>query len=313
MKKQRDLSGQQFGRWKVQPQYRLKNGIRQWLCVCSCEEKTARYVYESNLLQGYSQSCGCLSREKAKERYIDLTGRWFGELEVISKAENKNDRIAWHCKCRCGKEKILTSHDLICDGRQNCGGRVHRIGKNIRDLTCIDLNGMEALYPTKERDYKGSVMWQCRCKKCGAQKLLSEDALVHGNYKSCGCTRYENSTQLLEYRHFYQGTCLEALQRKIRSDNSTGVIGVTQTETGRYKADITFQGKSYSLGSYGTLEEAAGVRRSAEEQLHLPFIRAYTAWMESTEESKEELVFEVNYINGEFLIYSNYLVGMEAD
>lgn len=133
---------------------------------------------------------------------------------------------------------------------------------------------MVALYPTQERDYKGSVMWLCRCKKCGGEKLLSEDALVHGNYKSCGCTRYENSTQLMKYRHFYQGTCLEFLKRKMRSDNTTGVIGGSRTESGRYKADITFQGKSYLLGSYDTLEEAASVRRSAEEQLHMSFIRA---------------------------------------
>lgn len=307
MKIQKDLSNQQFGRWKVLPQYRFKNGRKQWLCLCSCEEKTARYVFENNLLKGNSKSCGCLSREKAKERYIDLTGRWFGELEVISKAENKNGRVAWNCKCKCGEEKVLTSHDLLCDGRQNCGGRVHRIGKHIHDLTCMDLKGMVALYPTQERDYKGSVMWQCRCKKCGGEKLLSEDALVHGNYKSCGCTRYENSIQLMKYRHFYQGTCLEALKRKMRSDNTTGVIGVSRTESGRYKADITFQGKPYPLGSYDTLEEAASVRRSAEEQLHMSFIQAYTAWMENPEGTREEFKFEVNYIDGEFLIYSNYL------
>lgn len=307
MRKQRDLSGQQFERWTVLPQYRFKNGQKQWLCVCSCEEKTARYVYETNLLQGYSKSCGCLSKEKTKKRYIDLTGRRFGELEVISKAGNKKDRVAWNCKCECGREKVLTSHDLLCDKRQNCGDPIHRKGKNIRDLTHMDLGGMEALSPTKERDYKGSVIWKCRCKKCGKEKLLSEDALVHGNYKSCGCNKYNGSTQLMEYRHFYQGTCLEALQRKMRSDNKTGVAGVTETKSGKYKANITFQGKVYFLGSYDTLGEAASVRMDAEKELHEPFIQAYTAWMGTPEDKREKFVFEVNYINGEFLTYSNYL------
>jgi len=112
---------------------------------------------------------------------------------------------------------------------------------------------------------------------------------------------------LIEYRHFYQGTCLEALQRKRRSDNSTGVVGVTETKNGRFKVNITFQGKRYSLGSYETLKEAADVRKNAEKQLHKSFIRAYTAWMQSTEEAKEEFVFQVDYIKGEFFIYSNYL------
>lgn len=289
------------------PKYRYKNGLKQWLCICSCEEKTEKYVYENNLLQGYSKSCGCVSREKAREKYIDLTGREFGELKVISKAENKKGRVAWNCKCSCGKEKIMTSHDLLTDGRKNCGNRIHRIGKNIRDLTLMDFEGMEALYPTTERDYKGGVIWQCRCKKCGKKKLLSEDALVHGNYKSCGCSKYENSSRLMEYRHFYQGTCLETLQRKIRSDNRTGVIGVSKTKSGKYRSAITFQGKVYRLGTYDSLKEAADVRHRAEEKLHMSFIQAYTAWMEIAEESKKEFVFKVDYINEEFLIYSNYL------
>lgn len=307
MRKQSDLSNQCFGRWKVLSEYRYKNGMKQWLCICSCEEKTAKYVYENNLLRGYSKSCGCLSREMARKRYIDLTDMEFGELKVISKAKNKKGRVAWNCQCRCGKEKVMTSHDLLCDGRKNCGDRIHKIGKNIRDLTRIDFEGMEALYPTKERDYKGSVMWQCRCKKCGEEKLLSEDALVHGNYKSCGCGKYENSSQLMEYRHFYHGTCLETLQRKIRSDNRTGVIGVSKTKSDKYRAAITFQGRVYHLGTYYTLKEAADVRKRAEEELHMSFIQAYTAWMETAEEPKKEFVFEVDYINEEFLIYSNYL------
>lgn len=300
-----DLSNQQFGRWKVLPKYRYQNGNKQWLCECSCEAHTRRYVYETNLLRGLSKSCGCYSVELARERHIDLSGRRFGELKVISKAENKKDRVAWNCECSCGKHKILTTHDLLQDKRENCGDKVHVIGKHIRDLTKMDLGAMEALSPTLKRDSKGSVIWKCRCKKCGRDTELSEDALVHGNYKSCGCARYEHSDQLMKYRHYYNGTCLEALQRKMRVDNKTGVVGVTRTKGGRYRAAISFQGTSYPLGSYDTLAEAAGARRRADEQLHMPFVQAYTAWMESGE--KEGFVFQVNFIDGEFYVESNYL------
>ncbi|MDD3139641.1 MAG: hypothetical protein PHX08_11800 [Lachnospiraceae bacterium] len=307
MKKSRDLAGMLFDRWQVLPQVRYKKGRRQWLCVCSCEEHTEKYVDEQNLLKGQSKSCGCLSKEMSRERYIDLTDQHFGDLEVISKAENKKGRVAWNCKCSCGKEKIMTSHDLLCDGRKNCGGKVHIIGKHIRNLTSMDLGVMEALYPTEKRSNKGSVIWQCRCKKCGQEKELSEDALVHGNYKSCGCTRFEHSAQMSKYRHFYNGTCLEALKRKKRCDNKTGVIGVVKTSSGKYRASISFQGESYRLGSYKTLTEAAMVRKKAEETLHQPFIQAYTSWMQDEEETRKEFVFEVNFADGEFQIRSNYL------
>lgn len=300
-----DLSNQQFGRWKVLPMYRYQKGNKQWLCECSCKTGTRRFVYETNLLRGLSKSCGCYSRELARERHIDLRGRRFGELKVISKAENKKDRVAWNCECSCGKHKILTTHDLLQDQRKNCGDKVHVIGKHIRDLTQLELEAMEALSPTVKRDSKGSVIWKCRCKKCGRERELSEDALVHGNYKSCGCARYEHIDRLMQYRHYYEGTCLETLGRKIRFDNTTGVAGVTRTKSGRYRAKISFQGKPYALGIYDTIAEAAGARKTAEEQLHVPFIHAYTAWMESGE--KEEFVFKVNFINGEFYVESNYL------
>ncbi|MEF9839345.1 MAG: hypothetical protein RR791_00120 [Lachnospiraceae bacterium] len=307
------MSGMQFDRWSVLPEYRYKNGRKQWLCVCSCADRTAKYVDAQNLLSGHSKSCGCLSREMRKDAYLDLTGRRFGALVAKTKAENRNGRTAWNCECDCGNFVVVTTHELVQGKTKSCGCHIHRIGKYIRELTNMDLGAMEALYPTEKRDAKGSVIWHCRCKKCGREKELSEDVLVHGNYKSCGCTRYENSNRMVEYMHFYRGTCLEALQRKIRIDNTTGVVGVTTTKSGRYKAGITFQGKPYSLGIYDTLEEAASARRSAEEQLHKSFIQSYTAWMQSPEDTKEEFVFEVNYISGEFLIYSNYPPEMVKD
>lgn len=46
------------------------------------------------------------------------------------------------------------------------------------------------------------------------------------------------------------------------SKSSTGVVGVT-LKGGKYRADITVSGKQIYLGVFGTLEQAAGARRSA--------------------------------------------------
>jgi hypothetical protein len=66
-----DLTGQQFGRLTViaiHPE-RMRYGkavAALWHCRCSCGEE--RLVFGSNLRQGFSRSCGCLSRDKTTER-----------------------------------------------------------------------------------------------------------------------------------------------------------------------------------------------------------------------------------------------------
>jgi hypothetical protein len=69
-----DLTGQQFGRWKVlglHPERKRygkdKHAITAlWHCRCSCG--TEALVFGSNLRQGFSRSCGCLSREQTIKR-----------------------------------------------------------------------------------------------------------------------------------------------------------------------------------------------------------------------------------------------------
>ena len=72
MSKLIDLSGKRFGRLNVIERYGTyvspadESKAVTWLCRCDCEAKTV--VLGSNLKSGRSQSCGCLRREKLKER-----------------------------------------------------------------------------------------------------------------------------------------------------------------------------------------------------------------------------------------------------
>lgn len=51
----------------------------------------------------------------------NLEGQQIGRLIVVSRAENRKDRTAWLCKCSCGNEKIITSHDLLSGKVTSCG------------------------------------------------------------------------------------------------------------------------------------------------------------------------------------------------
>lgn len=62
----RDLTSQRFGRLTVVK--RVENsasGGIQWLCTCDCGNKAI--VMSGNLLNGHTQSCGCLQKERTSE------------------------------------------------------------------------------------------------------------------------------------------------------------------------------------------------------------------------------------------------------
>lgn len=56
---------------------------------------------------------------------IDLTGMKFNNLTVIEQAETKilpcgQHKTMWKCKCKCGKETIVSSHALRNNGILSC-------------------------------------------------------------------------------------------------------------------------------------------------------------------------------------------------
>ena len=76
------------------------------------------------------------------------------------------------------------------------------------------------------------MFWHCRC-DCGNEVDVTEDGLLHGNYRSCGCLRQEIWKELPGQLHMVDGTCVEMLEkRKHRSDNTSGFRGVYQLRNG---------------------------------------------------------------------------------
>lgn len=53
--------------------------------------------------------------------YIDLTGRVFGRLTVLRRAQNQKGRVAFLCRCTCGKAVVVTSHSLVSGNTSSCG------------------------------------------------------------------------------------------------------------------------------------------------------------------------------------------------
>ena len=91
-----DLSGQQFGSWKVLAFDEKRNGTYYWMCECKCGY--IKSVASSNLAK--KSSC-----RKCSSQGEDITGKIFGNWIVIKKSEEVNGegKSLWITQCKCGK------------------------------------------------------------------------------------------------------------------------------------------------------------------------------------------------------------------
>lgn len=155
-----------------------------------------------------------------------------------------------------------------------------------KDITGQRFRMLTALHATEKRDSNGSVIWHCRC-DCGNEVDVSYSNLKYSKMQSCGCHRKAVGQQMAGRLVHVAGTSVELLKsRKTREDNSSGVTGVYLVK-GKYRAEICFQGKLYRLGTYGTLDMAASVRKEAEKLLHEDFLAFYEKWRRKAEAEPE--------------------------
>lgn len=188
-----DLTGKKFGRWtvlEVVPKY--KNG--KTYCLCRCECGTEKYVVRYSLLNGDSQSCGCLAKEKTQERCRkDYTGQTFGELTVIEMLYNyHNGKTYCKCQCSCGNKHVVYVGNLISGHTKSCGCMTYDMiwdGRrtNLCGVVFGRLTVIEMLYGYhNKRTY-------CRCIcECGNETIVDMGNLLSERTASCGCWEKES-------------------------------------------------------------------------------------------------------------------------
>lgn len=142
---------------------------------------------------------------------IDLTGKRFGRLLVVSKQAKRQEIVSreceWLCICDCGMSVIARSVSLRYGKKKSCGclqreSRHTRIRKKgidnplfgVESKKLIDLTGLRfgRLFVIEKRQHPkySTAYWWCEC-DCGAEKLISSSTLRSGNGKSCGCLNKE--------------------------------------------------------------------------------------------------------------------------
>lgn len=116
--KQRQLSGQQFGRLTVLDVAHRIGGVH-WVCQCSCGKQNV--TLGSSLTRGKVKSCGCLLKQERPPK-SDLSGQRFGRLVVLSLSETRVQRSrSWDCLCDCGNTTLVSGPRLVDGTTRSCG------------------------------------------------------------------------------------------------------------------------------------------------------------------------------------------------
>ena len=161
----------------------------------------------------------------------DLKGMRYGKLTVIKFVEiNKNHRASWLCKCDCGKEKLVASHDLK-HGIKSCGclkkenkvlnKRIHNIWNNMINRCCNPNN--KRYYDYGGRGIKLCSEWRNKYKnfeKWALNNGYSDDLTIdrkdnNKGYCPKNCrwiTRKENSRNMRNNRFITIDGCKKTLQ-----------------------------------------------------------------------------------------------------
>ena len=175
----------------------------RYKCLCDCGRETI--VMANALKNGSCKSCGHLQKEKASEaNSVDLVGKKFGRLTVISRSAERNKRgsVMWECACDCGKYVRKTTVALTHNRSRlkSCGCAAK---DRIREVSFKDLTGeqfgrltvLRVAEPHEIKDKARGTHWFCQC-SCGNTTIVTVQNLHGSHTQSCGCLHRE---KLMEY------------------------------------------------------------------------------------------------------------------
>lgn len=225
MSKAIDIMGQRFGRLTALKPTKNRNskGSIIWLCECDCG--TIKEICITDLRNKGTKSCGCLSREKASQRFKkmtkeerfenamkDITGQRFGKLVAIKPTDKRvGTNIIWEMKCDCGNTTYVHTGNLGEAQRKikSCGClHIEVVGV---DLVGNRYGRLKVIKRSEQKESKSS--WLCEC-SCGEVTIVQGTHLNSGATRSCGCLQIELSSGKNNHNYNPNKTDEERLKKR---------------------------------------------------------------------------------------------------
>lgn len=133
-------------------------------------------------------------------------GNVYGNWTVVEKVKEKwlvdRVQIFWLCKCECGVEKEITSHQLRYGKTRRCRDcySLSRKGKPTSQKKAPTQNwegkvfgAWTVLGKWRKVKYETTYQWLCQC-ACGVKKYQNISVLKRGRSTNCGCGRLNDKT-----------------------------------------------------------------------------------------------------------------------
>lgn len=192
----------------------------------------------------------------------DLKNQRFGRLTVLGDVGKRTGRgrILWHCLCECGRVTFVQGDHLKNGKIKSCGClNDEKRRQRFKDLTGTETDNFKIIDRAYSKNQR--VYWNCICKHCGNHVELQSNQIER--YSSCGCKRNRSSKERMA-----EISDPDSLRtNKPTAKSTTGVRGVYfNKRKGSYQAFINVDKKPKYLGSSTSLEEAARMRKEAEEE-----------------------------------------------
>lgn len=188
MGKINDLTNQKFGRLFVierDVEKSKKQGRSYWWCQCECGN--IKSIRGTSLINGDTQSCGCLAKEVSSQVHkIDYSNQKYNYLIPLYPTDKRDgSSIIWICQCECGKQIEVPSHSIKT--MKSCGCKTSELLSKAqsKDLTGQIFGRLTAKYNTGKKLHSKNV-WHCEC-ECGNSIEVISTSLLKGDTQSCGC------------------------------------------------------------------------------------------------------------------------------
>ena len=235
-----DATGKKYGR--LTGINRVSNGAGHgsvWLWLCDCGVK--KEINLADVKRGQIKGCGC-----ARSR--DLTGKRFGRLTAVRRAENGPHGIQWLFKCDCGTEHVTLAESVRRGLTKSCGCLRKELSVKPR-VPSIAGQRFGRLVAIERID---ASKWLFKC-DCGSDYIGWKGPVVKGKVQACGCLHRENSR-----------TCFNSIVKGTFS-NPTRACNVYLHEMknyyGQYKTGIDSTGRRSGDAEYGKLVISFAVTR----------------------------------------------------
>lgn len=218
----------------------------------------------------------------------NLTGQVIGRITVLSpitvKNTNSDSPLAYTCRCECGEEFNAGTVALLNGTITQCGKcrarlkdyqlnledehGLYGIGKchNCDRLFYFDMEDFDKIknycWSSYGNNHDSHIKIETRVRyPDGSSKLVKMHQMIVGSM-------YDHiDRNSLNNRKYNLRPCTvreNNFNKSLRTDNSTGIIGVQPIYDGRWKACLTKDGTSYSLGHFDNKDDAIRARLIAE-------------------------------------------------